>query len=79
MKLVTFKDDQKLIFMIMSPTVQFFTALHNKAFVLYSELIIYNLAQKSLDTTGNTLNIVFSIVPYSILDPPSHLQVIIDA
>jgi len=60
-KLVIFKDDQKLIFMIMSSTVQFFTALHNKDSVLYSELIVYSLARKSLFTTGNTLNIVFLI------------------
>ena len=64
-KLGTFKDDQKLIFVITSPTIQFFIALHNTAFVLYSVLIICSLAQKSVDTTGNTLKIVFPIVPYS--------------
>lgn len=52
--------------MIVIPTVQFFTAFHNKIFVLYSKLITRSLAQKSLDTTGNKLNIVFSIASYSI-------------
>lgn len=76
MELVAFKDDQKTIPMIMSPHN---SALDNKAFVWYSILIIYSLAQKSLDTAGNTLNIVFFNFTLLYTESPSLLQVIIDA